>query len=923
VGPAVGRIGRRGRFPLTRSIGRGTAEGEDSVSARQGVAVGIDLGTTNTVAVLRSADGRRRPILFDGASLMPSAVYLDPAGYLIAGRDAERLAVVDPSRFEPNPKRRIDEAAILLGDREVPVPDLLAAVLRRVATATHEACPFLPPAVLTYPASWGQRRRALLHQAAMAAGWPEVSLVPEPVAAAQYFIGVLRNRVPPGRALVVFDLGAGTLDVAVVRHEHNAFQVIGSGGREDLGGLDIDSALVDHLGTVLARTNPELWTRLQHPTGGRDRRDRWLFWVDVRGAKEMLSRTAMAPVPVPGAESALHVTREELEHAVRPMLQSAAVLTLEVIRSSGILLKDLSGVLLVGGSSRVPLMGRLLHTELGIPPTVLEQPELPVAEGAIIDPFQPAGDAADEPSFALPPYVTPVLPEPVAPTSGAPAAHAAPVAPVSGGPGTQISGVPVSAVPVSALPVSPPYAGPVTPTYPGPVTPPYAGPVAPATTAPLPSAPVSGAPVSGAPAPTAPVSGAPVSGAPVSGAPVSGAPVAARATAAVPPPAPPAPVPSAPPFPAQPTPPVRPAPPEERPARPRGGWSRRVVVAASVAAVLAVLVGTGTAWALISNRHRASADGPASGSSTGAGHTAGLGAASAAAKSGPWKAVPPLPVKLEGAAVAAYKGKLWVAGGLLLPNGSDRPKSTATYIYDPSAKTWSTGPVLPRPISHAAMVATGNGLYFMGGWIATGGSDQLLRLDENADKWVPDKSMPATRVGGAAAWDGTRIVYAGGTRNDQSPGDEVWAFQDSKWTLVGHLKQGRQKLAATSDGAGKVWVLSGGDQVTHNKWGYVEIVSGDQIVEESSLTAPAVDGGIAIRLNGATCELGGRGVGQGPYSGWWCDQAGVADSLPKLDPPRAGLGIGLIDNTVYVVGGYGSSFDGTDRVEAFALAASG
>ncbi|OLE24172.1 MAG: hypothetical protein AUG44_19970 [Actinobacteria bacterium 13_1_20CM_3_71_11] len=90
------------------------------MSAGTGVAVGIDLGTTNTVAVLRAADGRRRPVLFDGQSLMPSAVYLDPGGYLIAGRDAERLAVVDPSRFEPNPKRRIDEAAILLGDRERP-----------------------------------------------------------------------------------------------------------------------------------------------------------------------------------------------------------------------------------------------------------------------------------------------------------------------------------------------------------------------------------------------------------------------------------------------------------------------------------------------------------------------------------------------------------------------------------------------------------------------------------------------------------------------------------------------------------------------------------------------------------------------------------------------------------------------------------
>jgi N-acetylneuraminic acid mutarotase len=334
------------------------------------------------------------------------------------------------------------------------------------------------------------------------------------------------------------------------------------------------------------------------------------------------------------------------------------------------------------------------------------------------------------------------------------------------------------------------------------------------------------------------------------------------------------------------------------------------VVTASVAAVLAVLVGTGTAWALISNRHRA-----ASGSSTGPTTASGT-----AAKPGPWKSIAKLPVQLEGAAVAAYQGKLWVAGVLLPPNGSDRPKSSATYVYDPGANAWSTGPALPRPISHAAMVATNHGLYFMGGWIETGGSDQVLRLDQNASTWAPDTKMPGTRVGGAAAWDGSRIVYAGGTRPDQSPGTEVWAFQDAKWTKIGDLKQGRQKLAATSDGAGRVWLLSGGDQVTHKKWGLVETVSGDQIVEQSS-TAPAVDGGAAIRLNGATCQLGGREAGQGPFVGWWCDQAGVADTLPKLDPPRAGLGIAQIDKTVYVVGGYSTTFDGTDRVEAFTVPA--
>src|SRR3954451_23277845 len=126
---------------------------------QQGYAMGVDLGTSNTVAVLRWPDGRTRPLLVDGAPIMPSGVYADPSGRLLVGRDAQRLAGLDPARFEPNPKRRIDEAAVLLGDREVPVVDLLAAILGALARGTVEAVGFLPPAVLTYPAAWGSRRR--------------------------------------------------------------------------------------------------------------------------------------------------------------------------------------------------------------------------------------------------------------------------------------------------------------------------------------------------------------------------------------------------------------------------------------------------------------------------------------------------------------------------------------------------------------------------------------------------------------------------------------------------------------------------------------------------------------------------------------------------------------------------------------------
>ena len=137
-----------------------------------GFVLGVDLGTSHTVAMLHWPDGRTRPLLFDGQPLLPSAVYLDTTGRLHVGRDAVRLGQAEPGRLEPNPKRQIDAETVLLGGAEVPTADLLAALLGAVAREAVAATGFLPPAVLTYPAAWGERRRAVLINALAQAGWP-------------------------------------------------------------------------------------------------------------------------------------------------------------------------------------------------------------------------------------------------------------------------------------------------------------------------------------------------------------------------------------------------------------------------------------------------------------------------------------------------------------------------------------------------------------------------------------------------------------------------------------------------------------------------------------------------------------------------------------------------------------------------------
>ncbi|WP_025274316.1 Hsp70 family protein [Haloglycomyces albus] len=349
-----------------------------------GYLLSVDLGTSHTVAVIQWPDGRTRPLLFDGSPIMPSSIFLDQAGTLHTGRDAEAMAAAEPERYEPNPKQRINDGFILLGERDISVAQAFAGILRRVASAAVESVGSLPATVLTCPAEWGERRRAVLQDAAAAAGYPPVQIVPEPVGAAYYYADRLDHPVEAGQALAVFDFGGGTLDIAVVAPDGaGGFRVVSEGGLADLGGLDVDAALVEHLGATVADSHPEAWKTLQHPSSPVELRDRRTLWKDVRGAKEMLSRSSVAPITIPGVDQAFHLTRAELDQLARPLLARGAGELKRVLTASGYGPHQIAGVFLVGGSSRLPLVAQVLHEQVAIAPTVLEQPELPVSEGAI------------------------------------------------------------------------------------------------------------------------------------------------------------------------------------------------------------------------------------------------------------------------------------------------------------------------------------------------------------------------------------------------------------------------------------------------------------------------------------------------------------------------------------------------------------
>lgn len=376
----------------------------------------IDLGTSSTVAVLSAFGRGPRVIEIDGSVTTSSAVFANEDGTLVVGQDAERRARLDPARFEPNPKRRIDEATLLLGETVVEVTDALAAVLGRVAEEARRQLGGEPvdQVRLSHPARWGVTRQGALHRAAIKAGLgPSPVLVPEPVAAAAHFAS-LGGTLAPGSTLAVYDLGAGTFDCAVVGVTERGFTVLADNGLSDLGSLDIDQALLVHVGRQVSHRDPARWQRLLRPASLADRRGRRALLQDLREAKETLSRHAHTEVPMPEPFDDVLVTRAELEALVRPNLLRSAELLAATIRDTGRTPRGLAGIYLVGGPSRMPLVAQLLSEQLGVLPTTRDQPETAVAFGLhhvpLTTPSASAAAAPPAPAIAPPAPVRPPAP---------------------------------------------------------------------------------------------------------------------------------------------------------------------------------------------------------------------------------------------------------------------------------------------------------------------------------------------------------------------------------------------------------------------------------------------------------------------------------------------------------------------------------
>ncbi|WP_281689437.1 Hsp70 family protein [Pseudonocardia thermophila] len=409
---------------------------------RPGYHLGIDLGSTwTTAAVARAADARPEPVSLGGsATAIPTIALLTEAGELLVGEAAQRRAATEPQRVARGFTRRIgDHTPLVLGDRVMRADEIAARFVTSVVglvTAREGGAP--DGIAVTHPAGWGAHRCTTLREALTAAGLSDVQLVAEPVAAALGHTGPAG--LEPDTLMAVYDLGGGTFSAAVLAGDADGTPVVrgltvgldGVGG-SDLGGVDFDEQVLAHVREAIG----DAWDPAWDQAGVEDTDPDVLAAVaalrrECTSAKEALSADVDSAVQVmlPGVHTRVRIARADFEDRIRPQVAETVPALRRALAAAGIDATALHTVLLVGGSSRIPLVPQLVSAGLGRPVTVDSDPRTTAARGAALAAQRAAAAVAAaapaaEPATPVPAPAPAPAPEVVRPA----AASSAPAAP--------------------------------------------------------------------------------------------------------------------------------------------------------------------------------------------------------------------------------------------------------------------------------------------------------------------------------------------------------------------------------------------------------------------------------------------------------------------------------------------------------------
>jgi molecular chaperone DnaK len=353
--------------------------------------VGIDLGTTNSeVAVVE--DGTPRVLLGDdGDPILPSFVGLADDGRLLVGKAARNQYALAPDRTVKSIKRQMgQDVKVPLGDQQFRPQEVSAMILRALKDRAQKALGReVRKAVITVPAYFNDGQRQATLEAGQMAGLDVVRILNEPTAAAL----VYDPEQTEGLNVLVYDLGGGTFDVSIVRAEGGVVEVLASHGDTQLGGDDFDELILNHLCDVF-NTNHRIDLR-------QDRAARARVLRAAEAAKRQLSDHPFARVEeefiaekdgVP-LHLSVEISRGDFEDLIRPLIDRTMDCVQRSLDDAHLTAAQIDRVVLVGGSTRTPMIAELLEDRLGRPARKDINPDLCVALGAAVQAAMIAGES--------------------------------------------------------------------------------------------------------------------------------------------------------------------------------------------------------------------------------------------------------------------------------------------------------------------------------------------------------------------------------------------------------------------------------------------------------------------------------------------------------------------------------------------------
>ena len=352
----------------------------------EGQTVGIDLGTTYSGIAQLDPEGNARVIPnADGRPITPSVVLLGESGHVVVGPSFERIAIEDPTRIVEAVKREMGhkDYYVVYQNKKLSAEFISALILKKLKQDAEKTVGPIANAVITVPYYFNDVRRKATQDAGRIAGLNVIDIINEPTAATLAYAW-MRNELGrtdlkmDDRTILVYDLGGGTFDVTVVRYSPTSFRVLATDGDVLLGGLDWSQRIVDHVA--------EQFTRKFGEDPRQDAQAMRAFTQECEEAKRQLSEKAQVPINVyfRGKTLTLALTRGDFERMTSDLLQRTKDTTELVLQQAGVTSKDLQDVILIGGSTYMPVVEKMVREVTGRQPSRSLAPEEAVAQGAAI-----------------------------------------------------------------------------------------------------------------------------------------------------------------------------------------------------------------------------------------------------------------------------------------------------------------------------------------------------------------------------------------------------------------------------------------------------------------------------------------------------------------------------------------------------------